>query len=107
MPTGDVAGGGDDERRRAGDAGLPGPRDGADDLTVDNISSFYGSSCADNGEGALNTPDDLTVDIIPGDVAGGGDHERHRAGDAGLPGPRDGADASGAGARVRGEDGTP
>ena len=26
-------------------------------MTDDNITSFYGSSCANNGKGALNTPD--------------------------------------------------
>eukprot|EP00959_Pyramimonas_sp_CCMP1952_P041350 864828-Pyramimonas_sp.AAC.1 len=24
-----------------------------------NVTSFYGSSCADNGKGALNTPDKM------------------------------------------------
>eukprot|EP00959_Pyramimonas_sp_CCMP1952_P158346 3311526-Pyramimonas_sp.AAC.1 len=27
----------------------------------DNITSFYGSSCANHGKGALNTPDDTMI----------------------------------------------
>eukprot|EP00959_Pyramimonas_sp_CCMP1952_P056121 1172106-Pyramimonas_sp.AAC.1 len=33
-------------------------------LTLHNITSFYGSSCANNGKGALNTTDTLILLII-------------------------------------------
>eukprot|EP00959_Pyramimonas_sp_CCMP1952_P039092 818451-Pyramimonas_sp.AAC.2 len=49
-------------------------------LVLPNTTSFYGSSCAINGEGAHNTPD---LQDLRGADAGG------RAA-AGLPGPSDG-----------------
>ena len=36
---------------------------------TDNITSFYGSSCANNGKGALNTPETLPIDMT--DIYGG------------------------------------
>eukprot|EP00976_Prorocentrum_cordatum_P059978 1175719-Prorocentrum_minimum.AAC.2 len=44
---------------------------------LDNIASFYGSSCANNGKGALDTPDvitRLTFFINPRNVEDAADH---------------------------------
>eukprot|EP00959_Pyramimonas_sp_CCMP1952_P380083 7962594-Pyramimonas_sp.AAC.1 len=58
--------GGDKRRagRHARDGGaLPAGGGGAQMATtrMNNITSFYGSSCANNGKGALNTPETTTI----------------------------------------------